>query len=107
MALSTEAYSRLVAGVHATKPGLVLTERGIDEDVSDLVHLGVVGVLPTKVTTENGPIARGDLLVSAHTPGHAMKGTDPARLPGAVIGKALEAYDGAGPGLIRVLVNVQ
>jgi hypothetical protein len=104
---SAGAYSRLVAGVHATKPGLVLTERGIDEELEELVHLGVVGVIPTKVSAENGPIARGDLLVSADTPGHAMKGTDPARLAGAVIGKALEPFDGPGTGVIRVLVNVR
>lgn len=104
---SAGPYSRLVAGVHATKPGLVLTERGIEEETEDLVHLGVVGVIPTKVTAENGPIARGDLLVSASTAGHAMRGTDPALLPGAVIGKALEGFEGPGTGLIRVLVNVR
>lgn len=106
MAMSDRPYSTLVAGVHATKPGLVLTERGIDEDVSDLVHLGVVGVIPTKVTAENGPIQRGDLLVTSSLRGHAMKGTDPDRLPGAVLGKALEPFSGSGTGIIRVLVNV-
>lgn len=107
MARSTEPYSTLVAGVYATKPGLILTERGIDEDVSDLIHLGVVGVIPTKVTTENGPIRRGDLLVTSSTPGHAMRGTDTAQLPGAVLGKALEPFNGSGTGVIRVLVNAQ
>ncbi len=107
MEQSTEPYSTLVAGVYATKPGVILTERGIDEDVSDLVHLGVVGVIPTKVTAENGPIARGDLLVTSSLPGHAMRGTDRDRLPGAVVGKALEPFDGDGTGVIRVLVNAQ
>lgn len=107
LAKSTEPYSTLVAGVYATKPGVVLTERGIDADISDLVHLGVVGVIPTNVTTENGPIRRGDLLVTASRPGHAMKGTDSSRMVGAVLGKALESFDGSGTGVIRVLVNAQ
>jgi hypothetical protein len=104
---SAEPYSTLVAGVYATKPGLTLTERGIEDDVRDLVHLGVVGVIPTKVTAENGPIRRGDLLVTSSRAGHAMRGTDKDRLPGAVLGKALEVFEGPGSGVIRVLVNVQ
>lgn len=107
LALAAEPYSTLVAGVYATKPGLVLTERGIEDDVSDLVHLGVVGVIPTKVTAENGPIRRGDLLVTSSRRGHAMRGTDASRLPGAVLGKALEPFSGPGVGVIRVLVNAQ
>lgn len=104
---SAEAYSPLVVGVYATRPGLVLTERGIDEGLDGLVPMGVVGVLPTKVTAENGPIRRGDLLVTAATPGHAMR-ADPAALRvGVVLGKALEPFDGEGPGLIRVLVNTK
>jgi hypothetical protein len=104
---SAEAYSSLVVGVYATRPGLVLTERGIDEGLDGLVPMGVVGVLPTKVTTENGPIRRGDLLVTAATPGHAMR-ADPAALRvGVVLGKALEGFDGEGSGLVRVLVNTK
>ncbi len=105
--LSTEAYSTLVAGVHATKPGVLLTERDVDACMADLVPMGVVGVIPTKVSGENGPIRRGDLLVSASLPGHAMKGTDRSRMLGAVIGKALEDFDGDGAGLIKVMVNVK
>ena len=107
LATSAEPYSTLVAGVYATRPGLVLAERGIEDDVSDLVHLGVVGVIPTKVTAENGPVRRGDPLVTSSRAGHAMRGTDASRLPGAVLGKALEPFDGPGAGVIRVLVNAQ
>jgi len=45
--------------------------------------------VPTKVTTENGLIDPGDLLLSSPNPGYAMKGTDRDRLAGTVIGKAL------------------
>jgi hypothetical protein len=104
---SATAYSTLVVGVYATRPGVLLTERHIDADMSDTVPLGVIGILPTKVSAENGPIARGDLLVTSSTAGHAMRGTDKGRMLGAVLGKALEPFDGPGTGVIRVLVNVR
>jgi trimeric autotransporter adhesin len=104
---SQEPYSRLVVGVYATKPGVLLTERHIDANLDDTVPLGVVGVIPTKVTAENGRIRRGDLLVTARTPGHAML-ADPERLRiGTSLGKALEGFAGPGRGRIRVLVNVK
>ena len=104
---TSEPYSKLVIGVYATKPGVLLTERSIGEDLSDQIPMGVVGVVPTKVTGENGPIRRGDLLVTSGLAGHAMKGTDQSRMLGAVIGKALENFDGPGTGAIQVMVNVQ
>jgi hypothetical protein len=105
--LSSEPYCTLVAGVHATRPGILLTERHVDADHSDMVPMGVVGVVPTKVSAENGPIRRGDLLVSSSTPGHAMKGTDRDRMLGAIIGKALADFDGPGTGVIRVMVTTK
>jgi hypothetical protein len=104
---SREPYSTLVAGVYATKSGVLLTERNVDDSHEDTVPLGIVGVIPTKVSAENGPIRRGDLLVTSSIAGHAMKGTDQSRMLGAVIGKALENFDGEGSGVIRVLVNVK
>ncbi|HSE45874.1 MAG TPA: hypothetical protein VLA89_11175 [Gemmatimonadales bacterium] len=104
---SRGAYSPLVVGVYATKPGVLLTERHIDDDLDGSVPLGVVGVIPTKVSAENGPIRRGDLLVTAGVPGHAMRGTARSRMFGATIGKALEEFAGPGTGIINVLVNVK
>lgn len=100
-------YSTRVIGVYATKPGVLLTERDVNASLDDLVPVGVVGVIPTKVTTENGAIRRGDLLVASSTPGHAMKGTSRSRMLGAVIGKALGEFAGPGAGLVQVLVNVK
>ena len=99
-------YSTRVVGVYATKPGVLLTEGDLDS-LGVTVPLGVVGVIPTKVTAENGAIRRGDLLVTARTPGHAMRGTDRRRMLGATIGKALEEFSGPGTGVIKVLVNVR
>lgn len=103
---SSEPYSSLVAGVYATKPGVLLTEESVDADLSDKVPMGVVGVIPTKVCNENGEIRRGDLLVTSSLTGHAMK-ADPEKVKlGQVIGKALENFDGT-TGMIKVLVNVK
>jgi hypothetical protein len=106
MEKSAAAYSNLVAGVYATKPGVLLTEREGVEDITDMVPLGVIGVIPTKVCDEGGPIKRGDLLVTSSRPGYAMK-ADPAKLQtGQVLGKALQEL-ASGSGKIKVLVNVK
>ena len=68
--------------------------------------MAMIGIVPTKVSTENGPIKRGDLLVTSATKGYAMKGTDTSRMLGAVIGKALGTLD-SGNGTIEVLVALQ
>lgn len=106
MEKSSGPYSTLVAGVYATKPGLLLTGGDAMQEITDKIPLGVVGVIPTKVCDEGGPIKRGDLLVSSSQPGTAMK-ADPAKVqPGQVIGKALQEH-AAGNGKINVLVNVK
>ncbi|KAK6033568.1 hypothetical protein OSTOST_00165 [Ostertagia ostertagi] len=82
---SQQAYSNLVVGVYATKPGVLLTEESAVSNLEDKVPMGVVGVIPTKVCNENGAIRRGDMLVSASRPGYAMK-ADLSRLqPGQAI----------------------
>ena len=103
---SQEAYSSLVVGVYATKPGVLLTEENVDSNLSDKVPMGVVGVIPTKVCNENGPIRRGDILVTASRPGYAMKADLNKLKPGQAIGKALQEFDGE-TGKIKVLVNVR
>ena len=104
---SNEPYSSRVIGVYATKPGVLLTDRDIDASLDDMVPVGMIGVIPTKVSAENGVIRRGDLLVTARTQGHAMLGTQRDRLLGAVLGKALAEFRGPGTGKILVLVNVK
>lgn len=104
---SAEPYSDLVAGVYATKPGVLLTEKDIDQDLSGMAPMGVVGVIPTKVCLEGGPIKRGDLLVTSSIPGVAMKADKDKVRPGQVIGKALQEFQRGGIGKIKVLVNVK
>jgi hypothetical protein len=104
---SGAAYSTRVVGVYATKPGVLLSEKGMATNWDERVPMGVIGVIPTKVTLEGGAIQRGDLLVTSSTAGHAMKANLDNVGFGQVIGKALQPYDGTGPALIEVLVNVK
>jgi hypothetical protein len=107
VALAQEPYSTLVAGIYSTKPGLLGGTRKVDESApQNEIPLAVVGIVPCKVTAENGPIQIGDLLVTSSTPGRAMKGTDRSKLVGAVVGKALEPLP-EGTGVIQVLVTLQ
>lgn len=104
---SSKPYSHLVAGVYATKPGVLLTEEHIDTDLSGKVPMGVIGVIPTKVCMENGKIKRGDLLVTSSRAGIAMKADLKKVRIGQVIGKALQDYDQKEIGKIQVLVNIK
>jgi hypothetical protein len=105
---SNTPYSTLVSGVFATKAGLLLTEENAEKDnLGHLVPMGVIGVIPTKVTVEGGNIKRGDMLVTSSTPGVAMKGDPDKVRTGQVLGKALQDYNGSGIGKINVLVSVK
>lgn len=104
---SSKPYSTLVAGVYATKPGVLLTEENIDSELIGKVPMGVVGVIPTKVCLEGGKIKRGDLLVTSSKAGVAMKANPKKVRIGQVIGKALQDYDQNSIGKIKVLVNIK
>jgi hypothetical protein len=107
MSLAREPYSSRVAGIYSTKPGVLATPYEMDDPrLAAEIPLAIVGVVPCKVTAENGPIAPGDLLVTSSTPGHAMKGTDRFRMTGSVVGKALGSLS-SGTGIIEVLVSLQ
>lgn len=107
VALSQTPYSTLVAGIYSTKPGIVAgPSLRMSDSLDSQVPLAVIGIVPCKVTTANGPIKRGDLLVSSSEPGYAMKGTDQARLAGAVVGKAMQSLT-SGTGTIEVLVTLR
>ena len=107
LALSQEPYSTLVAGIYSTKPGMLgSTRKADDAPAKDEVPLAVVGIVPCKVSAENGAIHAGDLLVTSSLAGHAMKGTDRGKMLGAVVGKALGSLEN-GTGVIEVLVTLQ
>jgi hypothetical protein len=104
---SDEAYSTAVSGIYSTKPGIVGRRQTSDPKAAKTeVPMAMMGIVPTKVSTENGSIKVGDLLVSSSTTGYAMKGTDRSKMLGAVIGKAMGNLN-AGRGTIEVLVSLQ
>jgi len=104
---SSEPYSTAVTGVYSTKPGIVGRRQATELKTSKPeVPMAMLGIVPTKVSAENGPIKRGDLLVTSSIPGYAMKGTDRSRLTGAVIGKALGNLD-SGNGVIEAVITLQ
>jgi hypothetical protein len=110
---SQGAKSLLVAGVYSTKPSvLAVGDHHVDDSLAGEVPVAMLGIVPTKVTAENGPIHAGDLLTTARTPGRAMKAR-PVRIrgaaiypTGAILGKALTSMD-HGEGTIKVLVNLK
>jgi hypothetical protein len=105
---STGAYSTRVGGIISTSPGVVLGQRANPEsDPWDDTRpvLAIAGRVPVKVTTENGPIQVGDLLVASSTPGVAMRG-DPAAAVGCVVGKAMEPFaEGEGVVMAQVMLR--
>jgi len=105
---STSAYSTKVAGIISTSPGVILGN-SFDEATDDWEDnrpvLAVTGRVPCSVSTENGPIEIGDLLVASCTPGVAMKGNSEESM-GAVVGKAMERLE-TGTGIIVVQVMLR
>jgi hypothetical protein len=102
---SSAPYQTAVAGVYSTKPGIVGGAGGAEGSLAEgQAPLAILGVVPTKVSAENGAIAPGDLLTTSATPGHAMRAGSTAPM-GTILGKALEPL-AQGTGVIRVLVTL-
>jgi hypothetical protein len=114
--LSQQPYSARVAGIYSTKPAVLGGHEGADQSLVAYIPMAMVGIVPCKVSAENGPIAAGDLLVTSSVAGHAMRGTKRGRMLGAIVGKALESFDPRdaqgrparrATGVIQVLVTLQ
>ncbi len=101
---STAAYAQAVAGVISTNPTIVVGNGKTDYNAV----LAMVGRVPVKVSSENGAIKRGDLLVAATTTGHAMR-YDASKDNGdsmvGVVGIALESFTDSGTGKIMALIR--
>ena len=93
----------LAVGVITSVPAITLANEpgAVGEDPRPL--LALMGRVPVKATTENGPIRVGDLLVSSSTPGAVMRCDEPEGCSGTLVGKALEALE-HGDGMIEMLL---
>jgi hypothetical protein len=92
----------VVSGAGTYRPGIVLDRSG----GSHRSPLALTGKVWCWADADRDPIALGDLLTTAETPGHAMRATDRMRAAGSVIGKALGTLT-SGRGLIPILVTLQ
>ncbi|UCC64972.1 MAG: hypothetical protein JSV36_08020, partial [Anaerolineae bacterium] len=102
--LSSEPFATAVIGVYSTRPAVRAGAPDTDDPLAG-IPVAITGIAPCKASAENGPIQRGDLLVTSSTPGHAMRaGDSPA--PGTVLGKAMQPLE-SGTGIIEVLVTLQ
>ncbi len=95
-----EPYSERILGVYTTNP-VVVGGATAEADPQNSIPVGLIGVCPTKVCAENGPVETGDYLTASSTPGVAMKATRPCM----VIGRAMDSFSGDGTGKINVFVN--
>ena len=94
---SMSALSTNVVGVVSTNPAHVLRNM-----IPDSVPVALGGVVPCRVSSENGFIYPGDLLVSSSKPGYAMKAPKDVK-PGTVIGKSLDKQD-EEEGIVLIIV---
>ena len=111
--LSRASNSTLVAGVYSTKPAVLgVGAHQLGSSLEGTVPVALVGVVPTRVSTANGPIKVGDLLTTSAIPGYAMRAV-PVMVHGVaiyptgmILGKAMEPLN-SGKGLIQVLVTLR
>ncbi|MFZ2252681.1 MAG: beta-propeller fold lactonase family protein [Minisyncoccia bacterium] len=89
---ASETSAAAIIGVVSTKPGLLL---GFDDTSLNLGEegypVGLKGRVPVKISTENGPIKKGDRITISSISGIGMKATESSR----VVGIALEDFDGS------------
>ena len=88
-------HCQAVAGVVSTAPAFRMND---DLEAEHVAMVALQGRVPCKVT---GPVHKGDMMVSA---GNGMARAEANPKVGAVIGKALENWEG-GEGVIEVVVG--
>ncbi len=98
-----------VLGIISAKPGVLLGGWKQNRDPRSVKEVAVAlsGRVPTKVNTQNGNIAPGDLITVSSVPGVGMKSTNPTD---HILGKALDKYENADAGVtgsVLVFINTQ
>jgi hypothetical protein len=107
--VSTEPYDKRVAGVLSgaddTRPGLVLGRQ--PGGGARRLPIALMGKTVCLVDATSVAINVGDLLTTSATDGHAMRASDPSRVLGATIGKALRPLERGKKGPVPILVTLQ
>ena len=77
---SQKEYEKAIVGIASTQPAIVIEGGRIvamgnwkGQNTTLKPAIALAGRVPVKVSTENGPIMKGDLLTSSSKPGYAMK----------------------------------
>ena len=96
---TTESHSTRVAGIISTNPSYLMNST---LDCSNALEVALVGRVPCSVV---GTIRKGDRLVSSGILGVAQALNMNLYEPGCIVGKALEDYNSAEPGIIEVAVG--
>jgi hypothetical protein len=110
---SSIPYDTKVAGIYSTRPGVLGADKdGVTRMDENDIPVAITGIVPARVTDENGTIEPGDLLTTSSVPGCAMKAS-PAVIngikiypAGTIVGKALGSLT-SGQGIIKVLVALR
>ena len=93
----------LLLGVFSDNPAVVGNSPAEDISHDNDVLVGLLGVLKTKVNTENGDIKIGDFITVSSSSKIGMKATN----TGMVIGRAMDNYNEVGTGMINVFVDAE
>ena len=97
---TTESHSTRVAGIISTNPSYLMNST---LDCKNSLEVALVGRVPCSVV---GTVRKGDRLVASGVfPGVARALDMSLYQPGCIIGKALEEYNSAEPGVIEVAVG--
>jgi len=96
---STTLYDSRVAGVISSNPAHLMNANAGTNETHPAVAL--TGRVPCKVM---GTVRKGDLMVTSAQPGVAMAADE--RVPGTIIGKAIQDYTDNGIGVIEILVTL-
>jgi hypothetical protein len=113
--LASADIATAVIGVYSTQPAFLGGVSATRRQQQGSVPVAIMGVVPVKVTAENGPIRPNDVLAVSRTrTGHATRavplfvvaGGESVFAGGTLVGRALEGLS-SGDGVIRALIQLR
>ena len=94
--IATQSHDTRVAGIISTDPAYLMNA------ANPGLPVALQGRVPCQV---QGPVSKGDVLVTSNTPGVAQRIDNSQFLPGCVVGKALESINTNNIQTIEVVVG--